>query len=174
MGNQQRPEQPAATNVADEIDEFMRRAAQARSKEVAKPVRRPQMRPAVEKPVQAEVVADVPVGGQINKQVEKFLDTQEFSQRSTQLGGEVAQADKSIDQHLHQVFDHKVSKLESVPGEAATAPVVAVPIELTEQSLIDIPATFATGLTDLLADPDSVRQAIVFNEILNRPVERWG
>jgi len=44
-------------------------------------------------------------------------------------------------------------------------------VELTEQSLLDIPATFATGLTDLLADPDSVRQAIVLNEVLHRPVE---
>ena len=99
--------------------------------------------------------------------------TREFTKRSTELGSEVAQADREIDQRLHQVFDHHVSNLELMPGEAAAPPVVVTPVELTEQSLLDIPATFATGLTDLLADPDSVRQAIVLNEILHRPLEHW-
>ena len=85
----------------------------------------------------------------------------------------MSQADREIDQRLHQVFDHHVGDLELMPGEAATAPMVAAPLELTEQSLLDIPATFATGLTDLLANPDSVRQAIVLNEIIHRPEERW-
>ena len=173
-GNAQQPTRPTSVNAANEIDEFMRRAAaRPRSAAGAQPVRRPPtLRPA-EKPVQAEVVADTPVGAKIGKQVERDLDTQEFAKRTTQLGSEVAQADKEIDQHLHQVFDHHVSKLEFVPGEAASPPVAVGPVELTEQSLLDIPATFATGLTDLLADPDSVRQAIVLNEILHRPEERW-
>lgn len=167
------PEQPIRANAADEINEFLQRAAKARKGEQVRPIHRAKLRPPVEKPVQAEVVADTPVGGKIIQQVEKDLDTREFTQRSTQLGSEVAQADKQIDEHLHQVFDHHVSKLESVPGEAATAPVAVTP-ELMEQSLLDIPATFATGLTDLLADPDSVRQAIVMNEILTRPEHRWA
>jgi hypothetical protein len=173
-GNAQVPASPAAAKMTNEIDEFMRRtAAKPRTTSGAQPVRRPPtLRPA-EKPVQAEVVADTPVGAKICKQVERDLDTQEFTKRTTQLGSEVAQADKEIDQHLHQVFDHHVSKLEFVPGEAANPPVAVGPVELTEQSLLDIPATFATGLTDLLADPDSVRQAIVLNEILHRPEERW-
>lgn len=166
------PEQPIRAGAADEINEFLQRAAKARKGEQVRPVRRAQLRPPVEKPVQVEVVGDTPVGVKIVQQVEKDIDTREFTQRSAQLGSEVAQADKQIDEHLHQVFDHRVSKLEAVPGEAATAPVAIAP-ELTEQSLLDIPATFATGLTDLLADPDSVRQAIVMNEILHRPEERW-
>jgi hypothetical protein len=175
----QRPEQPVRANAADEIDAFLKRAAQARSAGRPQPVRPAQTRPAqargpVEKPVQAEVLADVPVGGKIGKQVENDLDTREFNQRETRLGSEVAAADKQIDERLHQVFDHHVSKLELLPGEAATAPVAVSPMELTEQSLLDIPATFATGLTDLLADPDSVRQAIVMNEILQRPESRWA
>ena len=168
---------PANANAGNEIEEFMRRAAaKPRPTANAEPVRRspqPQLRPQVEKPVQAQVVGDEPVGAKIGKQVERDLDTQEFTKRSTELGSEVAQADREIDQHLHQVFDHHVSNLELMPGEAAAAPVVVGPVELTEQSLLDIPATFATGLTDLLADPDSVRQAIVLNEILHRPEERW-
>jgi hypothetical protein len=173
-GGPQRFERPVPVKPADEIEEFMRRAAtKASTTASARPMRRPPTRLPAEKPVQAEVVADAPVGAKIGKQVERDLDTEEFTKRTTQLGSEVAQADKEIDDHLHQVFDHHVSKLEFVPGEAATPPVVVGPVELTEQSLLDIPATFATGLTDLLADPDSVRQAIVLNEVLHRPEERW-
>jgi hypothetical protein len=169
------PPPPTPVNATKEIEEFMRRAA-AKPRPVANaaPVRRPpQLRPPVEKPVQAQVIAEEPVGAKIGKQVERDLDTGEFTKRTTQLGNEVAQADREIDQHLHQVFDHHVSNLELMPGEAATPPVAVGPVELSEQSLLDIPATFATGLTDLLANPDSVRQAIVLNEILHRPEERW-
>ena len=174
MGNPQPPILPAAFEKANEVEEFMHRAAaKPRTAAGAEPVRRPQMRPPAEKPVQAKVIAEEPVGAKIGKEVERDLDTQEFTKRTAQLGSEVAQADREIDQHLHQVFDHHVSNLELMPGEAATAPVAVGPVELTEQSLLDIPATFATGLTDLLADPDFVRQAIVLNEILHRPEERW-
>jgi hypothetical protein len=176
MGPRPTPPTPVNTNAKNEIEEFMRRAAaKPRPTASAGPVRPPQPRPRpmVEKPLQAQVVSEEPVGARIGKEVVRDLDTQEFSKRSTQLGSEVAQADREIDQRLHQVFDHHVSNLELMPGEAATAPVVVAPLELTEQSLLDIPATFATGLSDLLADPDSVRQAIVLNEILHRPEERW-
>jgi hypothetical protein len=169
------PVQPVRAAPSDEIEDFLRRAAQSRKTGQAQPVRQPQPqpRPQTEIPVQATIVAETPVGDNIRRQVDKDLDTRAFTQRSNQLGSEVAAADKQIDERLHQVFDHHVSKLELMPGEAAAPPAVAVPLELTEQSLLDIPATFATGLTDLLADPDSVRQAIVFNEILHRPEERW-
>ena len=175
--NAMRPQQPVRVNAANEIEDFLQRAAKARKTEQVRPVRQPQsqpqVRPPVQKPVQVEVVRDAPVGEKIGRQVETDLDTREFTQRETRLGSEVAAADKQIDEHLHQVFDHRMGKLEFLPGEAATAPVPTAPVELTEQSLLDIPATFATGLTDLLADPDSVRQAIVLNEVLHRPEERW-
>jgi hypothetical protein len=177
MGQRPIPPPPVNVNAANEIEEFMRRAAaKPRPAANAGPVRRPpqpQLRQPVENPVQARVITDEPVGAKIGKQVEQDLDTQEFTKRSTQLGSEVAHADREIDQRMHQVFDHHVSNLELMPGESAAPPLVVTPLELTEQSLLDIPATFATGLTDLLADPDSVRQAIVLNEILHRPEERW-
>jgi hypothetical protein len=179
MGQRPVPPPPpvANMNAPNEIEEFMRRAAaKPRPAANAGPIRRspqPQLRPPVEKPVQAQVLPEEPVGARIGKEVERDLDTQEFTKRTTELGSEVSQADREIDQRLHQVFDHHVSNLELMPGEAAAPPMVAVPLELTEQSLLDIPATFATGLTDLLVNPDSVRQAVVLNEIIHRPEERW-
>jgi hypothetical protein len=72
------------------------------------------------------------------------------------------------------VFDHNLSQLESVAGETAAPPVAAEPAELAEPTIADIPITSAAGLAALLASTESVRQAIVLNEILHRPEERWG
>ena len=169
--------QAANVKPVGDVEEFLRRAA-AKPHPAADggPIRRPpqpQFRQAAEKPVDVQVVAEEPVGARIAKEVDRDLDTQEFAKRTTQLGSEVAEADREIDERLHQVFDHHVSNLELLPGEAAAAPEVQTPVELTEPSLESIPATFATGLTDLRANPTSVRQAIVLNEILHRPEERW-
>lgn len=175
----QRPLAPPAVGVkpVSDVEEFLRRAA-AKPRPAADggPIRRPpqpQLRQPAQKPVEVQVVAEEPVGARIAKEVDRDLDTQEFTKRTTQLGSEVVQADREIDEHLHQVFDHHVSNLELLPGEAAAAAEVLTPEELTDPSLDSIPATFATGLTDLLTNPTSVRQAIVLNEILHRPEERW-
>ena len=123
MGQRPAPPPPVNMNAKNEIEEFMRRAAaKPRPASNAGPVRQPPQprpRPTVEKPLQAQVVSEEPVGARIGKEVDRDLDTQEFSKRSTQLGSEVAQADREIDQRLHQLFDHHVSNLELMPGEAA-------------------------------------------------------
>ncbi len=171
----QPPPRPVPADVADEIDEFLRRAAQRRGVP-PQPAPAAATVPQPPQPIQAEVVAEAgkPVGGQVTEHVQKYLDAEGFTRRAGELGGEVAQADQQVDQHLRQVFDHSVSQLAAVPGEAAIAPMAAEPPEVTEQSLLEIPATFATGLTTLLTSPDSVRQAIVLGEIFRRPEERWG
>lgn len=169
---------PTSPDVADEIEEFMRRKMERRqarrerieAKSDAKPIQA-EIVVAV-KPVRAEVVAEKPVGGQVSAHVEKYLDEQEFKRRESNLGKEVAQADAEINQHLQQVFDHRVSKLAAVPGEAASPPVAYAPPDLVGAAA-DIPETFATGLLELVGDPDSLRQAIILSEILHRPEERW-
>ena len=179
----QQPPRPVPKDAADEIDDFLRRAAgqrtpQAagqRTAQAAQPARVAAAGAAAPKPVVAEVVAVAPVGGQVTEHVQKYIDTEQFTRRGAQLGEEVvAEVDREIDQHLRQVFDHSVSRLAAVPGEAATPPVAFEPLELSEASAIEIPATFATGLTDLLTSAESIRQAIVLNEILHRPEERWA
>jgi hypothetical protein len=168
---------PPQPDVADEIEAFMRRAAE---RHAAKGQRATvvQASPAPAKPVKAEpvraqAVVEKPVGGQVSAHVQKYLDKQEFTRREKELGKEVVEADRQIDQHMQQVFDHRVSKLEAVPGEAAAAPVAYAPPDLVGAAA-DIPDTFATGLLELITNPDSLRQAIVLSEILHRPEERWG
>jgi hypothetical protein len=170
-----RPAQPVPREVADEIEDFLRRAVEGRKPQDARPARPPQSSPAAAAPVRAEVVAKTrkPVGEQVGEHVNQYLDEQEFSRRGDELGKEVATADREIGQRLHQVFDHRVSQLEAVPGEAAKPPTAYEPPDLVGAGA-DIPSTFATGLLDLVESPDSLRQAIILNEILHRPEERWG
>jgi len=193
-GGNPRP-QPAPRDMADEIGEFLRRAAKRREEAAAPPAEaqpapaemqparpaelRP-LRPAEQKPaapagqpLQAEVVVAAPVGGRVAQHVAQYLDEQDIEQREAELGKEVARADQKIDQRLHQVFDHRVSRLETVPGEAAAPPSAYESPDLTGAGP-EAAAPFAVGLTDLLTNPDSLAQAIVLVEILKRPEERWG
>ncbi len=170
--------------VAKEIDEFLRRVAERSQRKGVEPVAKPRLpelpakpkvsalpKTSTEKPVVAEAAAEVPIGRQVTEHVTKYLDEQEFARRSAQLGAEVAEIDREVDQHLRQTFDHSLSKLASVPGETAAPPSVesAEPVQVATAVAVAGPESLLLAL----AHPDSIRQAIVLNEILHRPEERW-
>jgi len=161
---------PQGNAVDDEIGEFLQRAAQRRAKQGA-PSSPPARRPA-EQPVLAEAAPETPVGGQVSEHVQEFLDAGEFSRRTSQLGGEVAQTDAQLGEHLHEVFDHEVSRLATKPGETAAAPAVEGS-PLPEDQPAALVATSSADLIALLSNPEGIRLAIVINEILRRPEERW-
>ncbi len=170
-----RPARPVAPDVAEEIEEFMRRAAQRRNTQGTQPASPPTPMPAAAEPLRAEVVAEPPVGGQVEEHVKKYLDAEDFSRRSQALGEEVTQIDRDIGEHLHEVFDHQVSRLEVVPGEAAASPTAAEPSELAEAAPVAaVVPLVANGVLDLVNSPESLVQAIILNEILHRPEERWA
>jgi len=170
---------PAAGRVEDEIGDFLRRAAQARPAQAGPPAPRP-LRPAVP-PLMADVVHEQPVEAEIvaehrRGELESTISTDQFEQRSSRLGGDVVREEKQLREHLHGTFDHEVSDLSkqaSKPtgsrrksrskarqSDAAPAPAA-------------LPETAAAGLAALLSNADSIRQAIVINEILTRPEDRW-
>ncbi len=156
---------PGDPSVQEEIDEFLRRVSGGRGQ--ARPAAGQSARP--ETPVTAEVVDETaaePVGAQVGKQVETYLDTGEFSRRTSQLGGEVAQADEEIGHRLKQVFGHDVSQLAKKPGEAAAPPAA-------DETALAPAALPLAGLIEMLANADGVRQAIVISEVLRRPEDRW-
>ncbi|MCE5269091.1 MAG: hypothetical protein LLG00_14545 [Planctomycetaceae bacterium] len=185
----QRPARPVPTDVSDEIDEFLRRAAQRRS---ARPPATPgdaarstsprppareassvSTRSSPAEPIRAEAATlDRPVGGQVTEHVRKYLDDEYFDRRANQLGEDVARADQQVDQHLHQVFDHSVSHLAAVTGESAIAPEASEPLGDAQPSPEAL-ASFTDGVLGVFSDPDSIRQAIVLNEVIRRPEERW-
>ncbi len=158
------PDRNQSVRVQEQIDEFLRRAAQRRGAP-----------PAAAEPVPAEILADedAPVGGRVGKEAQKYLDTSEFRRRSEELGGEVAQADQQFTQQVGQAFSGEVSRLASRPGEAAQ-PVdvieaeVAGPEYLARPTLDALPEA-GSGLADLLGSPANIAQAVIMSEILRRP-----
>jgi hypothetical protein len=169
---------PPGGGLEDEIGEFLRRAAQHRQGQpAARP--RPGGQPAVAQPavaqpaaqqfVEAEVVGQPAIGEGIKQHVGKYLDAGEFRRRAAELGEEVAQTDEQLEQRLHTKFDHKVSRLTDRPGESASMPGAEKP----EDRLAELPSTAAAGLAAMFSRPESIRQAIVINEILTRPEDRW-
>lgn len=165
-GPQPRPRQE---DFKQEIEDFLRRAAEGRETKrpgQARTVQQPRRRQATPPPVppRAKPEEPTPIGGSVVEHVKKYLDTSDFGRRTAQLGDEVAQADDKVDARLHAVFEHQLGQFDwRTPSEIETAggqPAVT--------------AIGAAGIARLLANPENLRQAIVLNEILQRPEQRWA
>ncbi len=160
---QQQARRPAPADVDDEISQFLRSAAERRG-QPRQQARQQQARPA-ERPVEAAVVADEPSGRRVAEHVREHISNQEFAQRASRLGQQVSQTDDRVREHLHEVFDHQVGSLAKKPTRTSA---------FAEPKPSELPMTAAAGLAAMLSNADSVRQAIVINEILTRPEDRWG
>lgn len=159
-----RPQQQQPQQIDEEIGEFLRRAAQRRG---GPPAGQPVVVAPREEPVAAVVVAERPVGGEVSR---RHLDTREFEKRSRQLGAEVALADDKVEAHLRGAFTHQISSVGSPQMSTADRAALAGPPQMQGD---DVGALGETGLVSLLTNADSIREAIILNEILRRPEERW-
>ena len=175
--------------VQDEVAEFLKRAAEKRSgtkpadgrpgqeridpriqeMRAAAQKRQAANRPAVPamaeivearevKPLESRTIEPLP---SVRRPVQTHVDTRELADRAGQLT-HVDRTEAAFQAHM-QSLDHQVGRInESVapaPGaESGPQPVGASPNEV-----------FAAWL----ADPQNLRQAIILNEIIERPVERW-
>ena len=141
---QQQPQLQAQADrpksVKEEIDEFLRRAAQKKQSQTMPLLpqrirakashRRPTRRisqPSADLSTarnrsKPKWCGERPVGGAVSEHVNKYLDEKEFDQRASKLGGDVAAADTKIEQHLKEVFGHGISQLAAKPGETAAPP----------------------------------------------------
>lgn len=173
-----RPAQPPA-NVNQEIENFLRRAAQARSGQPAaaspapqKPAsepaaprtlvnspsaRMPSQRMSAPPLVTAEVVEDregPSLKGTVSEHVQRHLDTRSFAERASLLT-RVDNADELMNEHLQQTFEQDRGR-----QQIGTGP------KLSD----DQPRVVAldTALSAFLRDPDKARQAVVLHEILAR------
>jgi hypothetical protein len=86
--------------------------------------------------------------------------TQQFREEVADLGERVKQADEQFDRQLNQKFDHELGTL----GSRSSA---------SDQPAEPVAATPAANIAAMLASPAGVQQAIVINEILRRPTDRW-
>jgi len=179
---------PAHDPVRGEVEDFLRDAAQRRAvrgPQQAAPPRPtqppvpgwrasmpPQPVPAP-RPVEVELAELVPEDdASVADHVRRRLPAQEFGSLRPEVGTGLSQTAEAIEEHLHEVFDHRLGKLGDTPGESPLA-VEAEEAETPEDRITPVPATAAAGLAAMLADPGSLRQAIVLNEILQRPLDRW-
>jgi hypothetical protein len=80
---------------------------------------------------------------------------------ASQLGKRIAAEDQQFDVQLKSKFDHTVGTLGG-NDDSATAGPTPPPID-----------TPAAQLAAMLANPSGIRQAIIVNEILRRPSDRW-
>jgi hypothetical protein len=91
---------------------------------------------------------------------------EQIREEVSHLGEAVIAADREFDVQLQQKFDHKLGSLSarhaSRMQDQRTAANTAAQVE-----------TPASQIAAMLASPDGVRQAIVINEILRRPEDRW-
>ncbi len=163
---------PAPGNVEDEIGEFLRRVVQKREAarpQAAQPARpRPQKRPPPPRPeraVQAEVVAEPVVIG-----AGRDLTSDQLPHRDFELAENISRVEKELEQHTHEKFDRQVGRISS-----ASAPPAAAKASGREEPrpAVSMPSTAAAGLAAMLGDAQSLRQAILLNEIIQRPEHRW-
>jgi hypothetical protein len=83
-----------------------------------------------------------------------------MADKVSHLGQRIVSEDQQFDVQLRAKFDHTVGTL----AETSVASSELTPAER------DTPAG---QIAAMLANPDGVRQAIVLNEILRRPIDRW-
>jgi hypothetical protein len=86
--------------------------------------------------------------------------TSAIAQKVSSLGKRIIADDQQFDDKLKAKFDHAVGRLASN--------------SMTEIELVPVrQETPASQIAAMLANPDGVRQAIVLNEVLRRPTDRW-
>lgn len=119
-----------------------------------------------------EVVPEVPLGEQLRKHVREYLTTKESARRASAFGDDIGQAEAQLEQRLRR-FEHELGRLAATPGESAGPPQAELPEE-PEDRPGELPSTAAAGLAAMLSNPQSLRQAIVINEVLTRPEQRWS
>jgi len=158
----------ASGRIQEQIDEFLRRAAQRRGVQPA----------AVEQPKAAAVRDDsdddeAPDGARLGQASQKYMDTSDFGRRSEQLGGDVAQSDREFTQQVGQAFSGEVSRLSGRPGESSQPPEAIVADESGPEYLmrptLDALPEAGSGLGDLLGSPENIAQAVIMSEVLRRP-----
>ena len=168
--------------MSDEIAEFLRRAAQRRAEQMQQQQRaaQPQYAPPPPPPrplapvvVEAEIVDDAdltPVRSPLSsvaRHVAQHLDTRDFAERADRLGDATEQADERMEAHLHQAFDHRLGNIS-----AGTQSITAA---ITPEADDEVRARVAANhpLLSMLRQPQSVRNAIIVSELLQRPIHNW-
>jgi len=158
-----RPIRRQAQEVEDEIGEFLRRAARRHGGKPGEPAEAP--RPAA-KPVMAEAVKPPP---RTTEAKAEHFARERFAKQVSQLGQQVAEEKKQMAKHPHDVFDHDVGQLSASTKRRERPAIPARSATAAGQT-----PSIAVGVAAMLTNTENIRQAIVLNEVLQRPEHRWS
>lgn len=185
-----RPPRPDP-DTTKELDEFLKRSSSARRDTAKKPAQtaaRPQPQPEVRARATRRKAEErdkkrrttTPTATLVNLReseltkeratgpavpVRPSIDTRDFAERATHLGS--FDEARSLQNHVKQAFSHQVGTLTATSEDS-----------LATQNRAAAAAAAATGSRQTLPiaallSGGNLRNAIILNEILQRPVERW-
>lgn len=100
------------------------------------------------------------LGGSVSQHVSEHLAGNKFDERAGRLSQIKQSVDQDIGTHVKSAFDHQIGSLS--PQSTASA-----------QPTSDIGENPMTALLAMLRDPQSMRNAIILQEILQPPTHRW-
>ncbi len=164
-----KPRNAADPKLNQEIEEFLRRAAQRRGAQTRRPTPAP---PPQESELRLEVIPDpeparlAPLGAGVAEHVQKHMATEEFGVRAAHLADDVVRSEQQLEQHVLKTLTHQVGRLADTSAEAEDKSAAAA-AESKKQEF------GADDLRSLVTNPASLRQAIVLREIFDRPEHRW-
>jgi hypothetical protein len=162
------PPTPARQDLNAELNEFLRRAAAKRQEAQGRapqsaPVKAEPARPRKRKKSESSAEAAKPVEERLTqRRALPRLETSAIEARSgqlTQLSGDQFGA------HVREAFDRQLGQLGAAAETSAPAQ-AQIPTSELQPGL-------AAELSALLYNPQSLRGAIILNEILARPEHRW-
>ena len=141
--------------MSRDLEEFLRMAAARRRTAQGAKVP-PMIEPEVVR--EAEEVVPATLIKPVTPSIKSNIDTSSIQRHASNLGGQITQVEDNIEANIHQKFDHDVGQLDQAQDEPTEA------FDLNEE-----PGDFAK----LFSNPDSLRNAIILREILDRPEFDW-
>lgn len=177
---------PGSESLQNEIEEFLRRAANRGNPQQSGQSQRPRMpppRPAVTvakgdsrrargtnvvvraKPPAPSTSDQAQTPEAIAAHVKEFLDTGEFAERRAKLST-IDEKEKTFDEKVQQTFAHEVGHLKRSALSVGGASAVAGPAQSSA-------AFDANSLADMFRTNADLKRAVLLNEIFQRPEQRW-
>lgn len=154
--------------LAKEIQDFLKQATQpprpasssaqpAAKKSGKRPVAKPRPREQEAEPTRR-------IGESIAEHVERAMSTRDVTDHSQHLADDLARLDREREERRKRVSERKIGKLQDTTKSAEPAE----PANVSQTA-----AANAGTLGGLLSSADDVRNAIILQEILSRPTQRW-
>ncbi len=153
--------------MAKNIEEFLKMAAERRQQghgQIQPPPQPQRQREIIEIVDEVEIVEPIRSSG-VGSHVRSHIDTSDIAEHTRHLGERISSANEIVEQRLQAKFDHSVG---SLAGDSITDRGEVSALTTTAFEAEDVPER-ASELIELFRSPDSIRNAILINEILKRP-----